>query len=64
MNYAFLISECVDLLQNVMDISIPSEDVAALERRTEGWIAGLQLAAVSMQHQDRPQQLYKSIHRQ
>ena len=29
------------------------EDIAALEARTEGWIAGLQLAAISMQgHQD------------
>src|SRR5207253_7550400 len=29
------------------------EDIAALEDRTEGWIAGLQLAALSMQgHKD------------
>ena len=41
--------ECADFLQRVMDINLSVDDVAALERRTEGWIAGLQLAALSMQ---------------
>jgi LuxR family maltose regulon positive regulatory protein len=36
-----------------MRLSLSAEDIAALETRTEGWIAGLQLAALSMQgHQD------------
>ncbi len=36
-----------------MGLSLSAEDVAALEDRTEGWIAGLQLAALSLQgHQD------------
>jgi LuxR family maltose regulon positive regulatory protein len=41
--------ECADFLQRVMGIPLTQADVAALERRTEGWIAGLQLAALSMQ---------------
>jgi LuxR family maltose regulon positive regulatory protein len=32
-----------------MGLNLSDEDVAALESRTEGWIAGLQLAALSMQ---------------
>ncbi len=45
--------ECADFLQRVMGLNLSSEDVAALERRTEGWIAGLQLAAFSMRgHED------------
>ncbi|MFY9569843.1 MAG: LuxR C-terminal-related transcriptional regulator, partial [Blastocatellia bacterium] len=32
-------------------LSLSEEDIAALETRTEGWIAGLQLAAISMQGQ-------------
>ena len=32
-----------------MDLVLPDEDVAALEGRTEGWIAALQLAALSLQ---------------
>ena len=32
-----------------MGLNLSAEDIAALEARTEGWIAGLQLAAISMQ---------------
>ena len=32
-----------------MELDLSAADVAALETRTEGWIAGLQLAALSMQ---------------
>ncbi len=31
-----------------MDLSLSAADVTALEQRTEGWIAGLQMAALSM----------------
>jgi LuxR family maltose regulon positive regulatory protein len=45
--------ECLELLQNMMGIAISDQEVAALERRTEGWITGLQLAAISLQnHKD------------
>lgn len=40
--------EAAAFLSQVMDLHLSAEDVAALERRTEGWIAGLQLAALSM----------------
>jgi LuxR family maltose regulon positive regulatory protein len=48
----FLPEECADFLQRVMGLNLTADDIAALERRTEGWIAGLQLAAVSMQGRD------------
>jgi len=41
--------ECADFLQRVMDLDLSVDDIAALELRTEGWVAGLQLAALSMQ---------------
>jgi LuxR family transcriptional regulator, maltose regulon positive regulatory protein len=41
--------ECADFLKRVMGLDLSAEDVMALERRTEGWITGLQLAALSMQ---------------
>ena len=48
----FTPSEASGFLQG-MGINLSPEDVASLEDRTEGWIAGLQLAALSMQgHQD------------
>jgi LuxR family maltose regulon positive regulatory protein len=49
----FTSSEAAEFLNQVMGLDLSAEDIAALERRTEGWIAGLQLAAISMQgHED------------
>jgi len=45
----FSISEATEFLNQVMGLGLSTDDVAVLERRTEGWIAGLQLAAISMQ---------------
>ncbi|MDQ5811408.1 MAG: helix-turn-helix transcriptional regulator, partial [Actinomycetota bacterium] len=44
----FTPSEAAEFLKGVMGLSLSAEDIAALETRTEGWIAGLQLAALSM----------------
>src|SRR6185503_5187011 len=44
----FTPSEAAEFLNQVMDLHLSTEDIAALEDRTEGWIAGLQLAALSM----------------
>jgi len=49
----FTPAEANDFLNQVMDLNLSMEDITALETRTEGWIAGLQLAAISMHgHQD------------
>ena len=44
----FTPAEAADFLNQVMGLNLAAEDIAALEARTEGWIAGLQLAAISM----------------
>lgn len=49
----FTTAEAADFLNQVMNLDLAAEDIAALETRTEGWIAGLQLAALSIKgHQD------------
>jgi LuxR family maltose regulon positive regulatory protein len=49
----FTSSEVVEFLNQAMGLNLSAEDIATLETRTEGWIAGLQLAAISMQgHED------------
>src|SRR5213078_2191148 len=51
----FTASEAAEFLNQVMGLSLSAADIAALEDHTEGWIAGLQLAALSMQgRQDVP----------
>jgi LuxR family transcriptional regulator, maltose regulon positive regulatory protein len=44
----FTPDEAAEFLNEAMGLSLSKEDIAALETRTEGWIAGLQLAALSM----------------
>jgi LuxR family maltose regulon positive regulatory protein len=48
----FTYSEAAEFLNQVMGLDLSADDVSALETRTEGWIAGLHLAAISMQGHD------------
>lgn len=48
----FSLEEATDFLNRTMGLALTIEAVAALETRTEGWIAGLQLAALSLQGRD------------
>ena len=45
----FTESETAEFINQAMGLHLTAEDIAMLETRTEGWIAGLQLAALSMQ---------------
>jgi LuxR family maltose regulon positive regulatory protein len=45
----FTFDEASLFLNQAMGLDLSAEDIAALEERTEGWITGLQLAALSMQ---------------
>jgi LuxR family maltose regulon positive regulatory protein len=45
----FTMEEAAVLLNNVVGLDLSPDDVAALEARTEGWIAGLQMASLAMQ---------------
>jgi LuxR family maltose regulon positive regulatory protein len=48
----FTPDEAAAYLNGMMGLRLTARDVAALEERTEGWIAALQLAALSMQGRD------------
>jgi LuxR family maltose regulon positive regulatory protein len=51
----FTAAEAASFLNDAMGLDLSSADIAALEARTEGWIAGLQMAAVSMRERARTQ---------
>lgn len=44
--------ESAQFFKHRMNIDLRAEEIAVLEQRTEGWIAGLQMAALSMQEVD------------
>jgi len=48
----FTPDEAAAFLNQVMALDLSATDTAKLERRTEGWIAGLKLAALSMKGRD------------
>ncbi|MFN2227739.1 MAG: LuxR family transcriptional regulator, partial [Anaerolineae bacterium] len=48
----FTAAEAATFLNELMGLALTAGDVAALEARTEGWITGLQLAALSLRGRD------------
>ena len=56
----FRAEETGSFLQNVMGLTLDPRQVTVLEERTEGWIAGLQMAGLSLQGRD-PQAFLKSF---
>lgn len=57
----FTQDEAAAFLNQVMGLTLSPEDVAQLETRTEGWIAGLQLAALSMHGHEDPTAFIRSF---
>jgi LuxR family maltose regulon positive regulatory protein len=57
----FTEEETADFLRRVMGLDLSPADIATLGRRTEGWIAGLQLAALSMRNRNDLQGLVASF---
>lgn len=45
----FTHAEITRFLNGVMGLEISAQDILALEARTEGWVAGLQLASIALQ---------------
>ena len=57
----FSTREAAVFLNQVMGLSLSETDVLSLESRTEGWIAGLQLAAISLQGKEDTSELIRSF---
>jgi LuxR family maltose regulon positive regulatory protein len=57
----FKSSEAAEFLNQVMGLNLSEEDITALETRTEGWIVGLQLAAISLQGRDNTARFIESF---
>jgi LuxR family maltose regulon positive regulatory protein len=53
--------EATIFLNRVMGLSLSESDILSLERRTEGWITGLQLAAISLRGKRDTSELIRSF---
>jgi LuxR family maltose regulon positive regulatory protein len=54
-------TEAATFLNEVMNLELTANDVAALEERTEGWIAGLQLSALTLQGRENRSEVVKEF---
>jgi LuxR family maltose regulon positive regulatory protein len=54
-------AEAASFLNEVMNLELTSNDITALEERTEGWIAGLQLSALTLQGRENRSELVKEF---
>jgi LuxR family maltose regulon positive regulatory protein len=57
----FSSSEAAEYLNQAINLGLSPEEIMALQTRTEGWIAGLHLAAISMQRHQDPASLIQSF---
>ncbi|MBE2223618.1 MAG: LuxR family transcriptional regulator [Anaerolineae bacterium] len=57
----FTLDEATAFLNQAMGLALSAEEIIALETRTEGWIAGLQLAALSMHGQENSSSFIQSF---
>ena len=57
----FTRAESADFLQQHMRLDLSADDVAQLDSVTEGWVASLQLAALSLQNQGDPTAFLKTF---
>ena len=58
---SFTTNETADLFKKRLNLQISTTDIQLLETRTEGWIAGLQLAALSLQGRKDPSNFLKTF---
>jgi LuxR family maltose regulon positive regulatory protein len=57
----FTSEEIIEFLNRIMSLNLSADQIAALEARTEGWIAGLQLAGISLQKRENPTEFIESF---
>src|SRR6266511_1146464 len=57
----FTFEEAAALLRRVWGLNLPEESIAALEARTEGWVTGLQLVALSLRGASDPVRLIQGF---
>jgi LuxR family maltose regulon positive regulatory protein len=53
--------EIAEFMRKVMKLNLSDEDLSLLEKGTEGWIAGLQMAGISMRGKENTSEFIKSF---
>ena len=57
----FSMTETVELLKQLLQVEVDKEAASLLEEKTEGWVTGIRLAALSMRHRDNAQEILRHL---
>jgi len=57
----FSVADTIELLEQQLRVEVDREAASLLEERTEGWVTGIRLAALSMQHRDNAQGILRRL---
>jgi LuxR family maltose regulon positive regulatory protein len=57
----FSVMETIELLEKLMRVEVDKEAASLLDEKTEGWVTGIRLAALSMAHRDNAQEMLRRL---
>ncbi len=58
---SFTRGEAQEFANDLMDLGLDEGDIATLHDRTEGWVAGLQMAGIALRDRDDPQEFLRAF---
>ena len=57
----FSVTDTIELLEQLLRVEVDKEAASLLEEKTEGWVTGIRLAALSMRHRDNAQEMLRRL---
>ena len=57
----FSVMETIELLDRLIRVEVDKEAASRLDEKTEGWVTGIRLAALSMAHRDNAQEMLRHL---
>jgi LuxR family maltose regulon positive regulatory protein len=57
----FSVPDTIELLEQLLQVEVDKEAASLLEEKTEGWVTGIRLAALSMHHRDNAQEMLRRL---
>jgi LuxR family maltose regulon positive regulatory protein len=57
----FSVIDTIELLEQMLQVEVDREAASLLEERTEGWVTGIRLAALSMHHREDAQEMLRRL---
>ena len=58
---AFSVPDTIELLEQLLQVEVDKEAASLLEEKTEGWVTGIRLAALSMHHRKNAQEMLRRL---